>query len=499
MKAFLMYQDSDVDLEAPLPANEQDLRADLELDTLLRAMASGDTFLFEVARRSVLTPLQHPEEIAYRQAVLRDFVDQPDVIAQMYRIAVDSIEQERKVWGSLFRSPNSILYRSVQVLGVFVDGLKQLRRIADEHAGLFRSDGVTRLFGMLEKELDDDYFDTVESHLRELKFRQGTLMSARLGRGNRGTGYVLRRPNPKPRFTERLTTRSQPAYSFQISDRDEAGARALGELKDRGVNLVANAAAQSAEHVLGFFTMLRAELGFYIGCLNLRARLYEKGYQTCFPDAPASGTADLSFDGLYDACLALTTSDHVVANTLNANHKRLVMITGANQGGKSTFLRSIGLAQLMTQCGMFAPATSYRATVCDALFTHYQREEDTTMESGKLDEELSRMSTIAAHITGRSILLCNESFSSTNEQEGSQIARQIIRAVLEAGGRIFYVTHSFDLAGGLYQRGTDTALFLRAERKPDGQRTFQLTQGEPLSTSYGQDLYKQVFESTVAR
>ena len=83
----------------------------------------------------------------------------------------------------------------------------------------------------------------------------------------------------------------------------------------------------------------------------------------------------------------------------NADGKSLVMITGANQGGKSTFLRSIGLAQLMTQSGMFVGAESLQMNMCDAVFTHYKREEDRAMESGKLDEELARMSEIADHIT----------------------------------------------------------------------------------------------------
>ncbi len=97
-------------------------------------------------------------------------------------------------------------------------------------------------------------------------------------------------------------------------------------------------------------------------------------------------------------CLTLTTRQGVVGNDVCADHKSLVMITGANQGGKSTFLRSVGLAQLMTQCGMFVGAESLRVNVCDGVFTHYKREEDATMESGKLDEELARMSEIADHI-----------------------------------------------------------------------------------------------------
>ena len=91
------------------------------------------------------------------------------------------------------------------------------------------------------------------------------------------------------------------------------------------------------------------------------------------------------------------------------------------------------------------------------------------------------------------LLLGNESFASTNEQEGSEIARQIIRALLDCGIRVFFVTHLFDLAHSLYPGMGDSALFLRPERREDGQRTSRLLPGEPLSTSYGPDLYWRIF------
>jgi DNA mismatch repair ATPase MutS len=152
----------------------------------------------------------------------------------------------------------------------------------------------------------------------------------------------------------------------------------------------------------------------------------------------------------------------------------------------------------MTQCGMFVGAREFRASVRSGVFTHYKREEDESMEGGKLDEELARMSDIADHLTADSMLLCNESFASTNEREGSEIARQIIRALTEAGIRVCYVTHLYDLAESCYAANAGPApflraLFLRAERRPDGQRTFRLLPGEPLPTSYGEDLYRQVF------
>jgi len=149
----------------------------------------------------------------------------------------------------------------------------------------------------------------------------------------------------------------------------------------------------------------------------------------------------------------------------------------------------------MMQCGMFVPAQSFCANVCNGLFTHYKREEDVTMKSGKLDEELNRMSDIVDQITPNSMLLFSESFAATNEREGSEIARQIVCALLEKRIKVFFVTHLYEFAHGFYDKKMENAIFLRAERQPDGARTFKLSAGEPLQTSYGEDLYNKIFNS----
>jgi DNA mismatch repair ATPase MutS len=106
---------------------------------------------------------------------------------------------------------------------------------------------------------------------------------------------------------------------------------------------------------------------------------------------------------------------------MNCNGKPLVVITGANRGGKSTFLRSVGLVHIMMQCGMFVPAQTFRSGVCSGIFTHFRREEDATMQSGKLEVELNRMRTIVEAIMPGGVILLNEFFASTNEREGSEI------------------------------------------------------------------------------
>jgi hypothetical protein len=474
--------------------NDAVLTQDLELVTLWNAMAAGDEFLFEMAKRAVLSGLTDPDAIVYRQQVLADCLEHPEIVHQLYELAVEALDSERKVGGLWFRaSPDSILSRSVQVLKLHVDVLKRLRQIADEQAAIFRSEGFTRFFAMLGEELADDYLQAVEQHLRTLEFKRGVFESAELAKGFKGRRYMVRTPREQ-RWTERLPfgNRSE-SYSFTIPPRDENGFRSLEEIRGKGINLVANSVAQSADHVKSFFSMLRLELAFYLGCLNLHGKLTGKREPVCFPQPLATGQLTLTAKGIYDVCLTLHLESPVVGNEVNADDKSLVMITGANQGGKSTLLRSLGLAHLMMQAGMFVGAQSFRASVCSGVFTHYKREEDVAMESGKLDEELGRMSEIAGQITRHSLLLCNESFASTNEREGSEIARQVVSAMLRKQIKVFFVTHMYDLAHSFYTQQLGNALFLRAERQPDGRRTFKLAEREPLPTSYGKDSYERIF------
>jgi len=500
MKANLMHSDHDFDLGQELPAHSQALSEDLDLDVLCSVMANGDKQIFQLAKRALVSSLTTSGSIAYRQEVLSDCLENPSVTRELYSLAVGAVAEERRIWGLYSGSPQLVLSHALNVTRLFLNYLKALRRIADLRSGAFSSPGFTRFFKMISEELDDGYLRSIEKTLEELRFRHGMLISARLGPGNTAIGFVLRRPH-RGRWTGRAPLRKHPSYSFEIPARDEGGLQVLDGLRSRGLNLVANALAQSAEHIRSFFTMLASELAFYVGCLNLHDALSEIGAPSAKPEPAPAGRALLCADGLYDICLALRAQATVVGNDLRADAKHLVVVTGANQGGKSTFLRSIGVAQLMMQAGMFVPATRFRANISTGVFTHFKREEDPTMRSGKLDEELRRMSEIAGSIGPGCLLLCNESFSSTNEREGSEIARGIVKAMTDAHVKVVFVTHLFELAHSLYSdvagtKGLGAYLFLRAERLGDGRRTFRLVEGEPLPTSYGEDSYRRIFGGT---
>jgi hypothetical protein len=470
------------------------LAGDLELTTLLGAMANEDPFLYDVARRALLTSLDDPDAIRYRQDVLRDFLDRPELLVDLYAVAAEAVVQERRyVLSRLFDAPENTLHRATLDLKAYVVLLKRLRLIADAHSEDVASEGLSRFVRMLGTELGDAFFEEVAAHLRRLDLGNDARMSAALGSDLTSTDHLLHEPAlDRRRWYERFTTKPSRSFTCTVPYQDERGLTALGELRGRGVGLVADALAQSTDHILAFFHVLRSELGFFRASLNLHDRLVAIGSPACFPLPDGTGLT-LACRGLYDPCLALTTRRPVVGNDVEARGARLIVVTGANQGGKSTFLRSVGLAQLMAQAGMFAPADALALSPCSGLFTHFRRQEDATMTSGKLDEEFVRMSEIVDHLTPGALVLFNESFAATNEREGSHISREVVLALSESGVRAVYVTHLYDLAHGLHRDRLPGTVFLRAPRADDGTRSFRLVEGEPLPTSFGRDVYERVF------
>ncbi len=537
MKAHLLYSDRDFDFSVEPGLLHDDLAQDLELRIVLRTMAQGDRFLFDVSRKVVMASMGAVAMVRYRQAVLEDCLAHEDMVREMYALVVAALEDKRGIWS--FRSATSsiTLHGAVSQLEAFAARLRELRRIADDHVEEVSSTGFRMLFESIRRDLDDGYLELLRLHLRQLQFRDGVLMSARLGRDGTGEDYVLRSPRTRrARWRERVGLGPRTAYSFAIPPRDEAGMNELGDLTNRGLNHVANAAAQAADHIESYFSMLRAELAFYVSCLNLRAALRARGAPLTFPVPLASDSFRFSCTDLRDVSLTLQTEATVVGNDVEADGRPLVVVTGANSGGKTTFLRSVGLAQLMLQCGMFVTASSYRSSLHSAVFTHFGREEDASMRSGRLEDELCRLDAIVDAIvdadrdadreaTGdadadatvdadadatvdgdrdatvdgdrdaakrHALVLFNESFSGTNEREGSEIGRQVAEALLERGVSIFFVTHQYDLAHGFVTARSSTTRFLRAERALDGRASFRLVAAEPLPTSFALDVYRRV-------
>jgi hypothetical protein len=493
MKTFLMHPDRDFDAQPPSPKEPIQFAQDLELDVLLNTAAAGDRYLYDIMSAACAHAWTNDiATIRYRQGVLKDCLANPSIVRQFYAIAIEPFGRDRSWSFSLYgRDASSMVGSGVRTLQSCLDVLARLRKVCSANANSFVSQGFQQFFNTLDRDLDDPYLEAAQTDLNNLTFRNGLLLSTQVGDGGKGVGTMLRKPQPRDlSWVRRVLTPGPQSFTLQLHPRDEAGAQAFGELQNRGLRLISDAVYQSAEHVLNFLKALRAELAFYIGCLNLKEQLGRIGESIAFPEAE-EGQRRFACRNLRDVSLALTMGRTVVGNDVGANGKPLVIITGANRGGKSTFLRSVGLAQLMVQCGLFVTADAFTSSLHTGLFTHYKREEDRNMRSGKFDEELVRMSAIADDMRCGALVLFNESFAATHEQEGSEIARQVVSALLDNDVTVFFVSHMYEFARSFLN--DDQVLFLRADRGEDGSRSFRLSEAKPLPKSYGADLYERIF------
>ncbi len=488
MKGNLMFRNRDFNLKEEPCFGKDILIEDLQLKRMLHVMAQGDETVYAACNTALFCSLKSVEEILYRQENLRDALRNPDAVRRLYEITVETEKKRKDSWHWLSSAYlSSTLSSAVELMKIYIGMLMKLRRVADNNLPDFRSEGFRNLLTGFQQELNDDYLAEAHAHLNDLQDGDGILISAVPGNDLQGIHYVLRRKNRKG-----FWWRWRFAPSYTIAHRDDAGATDLERRCGCAANEATNALAQAAEHLEHFFATLRGELAFYVGCLNLANALGRLGMPIAFPKLLSINSKNRSWVGLYDVSLALVKDAPVVGNDLEAADKQLYLITGANQGGKTTFLRSIGQAQLMAQCGMFVGAKGFTAPIRNLVLSHFKKEEDVTLQSGKLEEELIRMSDAADHLEKNALMLFNESFAATNEREGSEISKQITKALVENGVEVFSVTHLYSYAAAFLC--SSQTQFLRAQRLDNGERTFRMISGEPLKTAFGEDLYRKIFE-----
>ncbi|MBL1073725.1 DNA mismatch repair protein [Nocardia sp. 2] len=460
--------------------NGPDLATDLGLDELFTVMAAGDEFLADVVRTIVPVSLTDIEVIRYRQRVLADCCADPAMLRALYAIAAEATTVRRYMGG---------LAVLLQPLEALIGHLRRLRRTCERYAASCTAPGLVRFRDTVRAQLDDDYLDSLEKHAAALYFEDGLLFSAALGVGNKPARIMLHEP-AKPAKRGLFGRRS--GSGFEATSHFEHNHDPLKPVIQPAIAAVTEVVARVTDNVQEFFRRLRTELAFYLGCVHLHERLTAMGAPVCFPDPAPMGAAALDCRDLRDTALALT-STAVVGNDITGAGITFLVVTGANSGGKSTFLRSVGTAQLLMQAGIFVPARTFTAGLRDGVFTHFVRAEDPTMTHGRLDEELARMRAITDALRPAGMLLCNEPFASTNDRDATAIATPILSALLASGVTVVLVTHLYDYAHQRHAAAHPTDLFLRPARTGDGARTYHLTPAAPEPTSHGDDVFAATF------
>lgn len=539
MNAYLLYEDRDwVNVEPYGDASS--IIQDLGLKTLfdaasrevvqeegrVKSIKQADPYLAETMRRVMMVPLQSREEIEYRQEILQDCLTREAFTCELYDVATRMMAQWDKLGrrtadktGS--RSPSAILMEDIQLIRLFADTLSSVKKLFEEHRERFSSRGLLSFYERLCEEFSEEVEQSLYQILEDVSFYVGgdeeekgqnrvrrpkIVLECGIGEGLKFSSVRLEQvtaeakkfynPNGAIAKLQKYRNKFVPD-SVQLQKNTELRDQAY-KLEYQVVRYVVSCCNPFVASFGPFFEQLRLQAAFYRGAVNLKQHMLRFGLGWCLP--VAGDRKDLRFRELKELVMCMEQRVNAVGNTCGIDDRLLLIVTGANQGGKSTFLRSIGVAQVLMQSGLMVAAESYESGIFPRLFTHFTRREDSAMNSGRLDDELRRMNQIVEQIAERggdgSLVLLNESFATTTEKEGSVIAYDIIRALTEAGVKVLTVTHLLSFAQRVYDEtgnrpGTEVE-FLCAERLENGTHTFRMIQHAPEMTSFGLDLYDEI-------
>lgn len=484
----------------------------------------ADRHLGGMLKQVMMVPLKTKEEIVYRQEILRDCMENMEFMESLYEISKDMTfrwealgKQQLDKPGSREKKAN--LLSRIEILHLFVNTLTGIKALCRRYDTL-RSPGLTAFCRRLEEEFGEEQEERIRGILSDIIFycdgqQEYSLKGSdsrkesisrmvldcsveegmKLGRIRLEEVSTITRKLRKRRgemtFREKVMTAfaQEPTLILKNVDLLED----LKQLNEQITAYIMDSFRPLMDDLKSFFEELYDQTAFYQACCNLFTRCRHSHIHLCFPEA--GGREQLHFQGLMEFCMAVYRGQKPVGNDCDGDGKKLLVVTGANQGGKSTFLRSIGIAQVMMQCGMPVCAEAYTSGIFPHLFTHFTRREDSAMNSGRLDEELGRVDGIIRHLGDGSMVLLNESFATTTEEEGSEIADDVIRAMVEAGVKVLTVTHLLAFARKMYERHLPETAFLTAQRKEDGTRTYKMIAGAPELTSFGLDLYEELIGS----
>lgn len=188
---------------------------------------------------------------------------------------------------------------------------------------------------------------------------------------------------------------------------------------------------------------LASEVEFVLACLHFKHRMEKSGLPMCYPTLTASTT--FTAKGCYDAALAADTfpadgkgnrfqRNEVVQNTVGLQgEERFIVVTGPNQGGKTTFARMVGQVHHLAALGCAVPAAEAEMSLADHIFTLFERQEDPGSQRGKLQDDLIRMRSILEAASRHSVVILNEVFTSTSTLDALDLARRVLEPLLERG------------------------------------------------------------------
>lgn len=450
--------------------------ADLDLPAVIRALAGRDRRREEFAT-AVLTDVgTGAEVIRYRQDVFEDLRRDARLAARLAAVLPALAELGRggeppasareEDWGILK------LTRRLADLALYVRAVADLRGALVEAEP--RSAGLRALAAELAAEAASPEFTALEQELPEMR--------ERVRQGESITIAINLKPSWEPESAAILSVGPRTPGPASIVDRLFHGhqppeARALTPLRRadpvqltnsdnvlfRDLRTLLEATAGPAVAALERYRALGAaklahlepEIAFYLQAVALAARLTEAGLPLCRPEVAPAAERTCRVCGGYNLALALRLMEgrdagprRIVPSDVvfDAQTGRIWILTGPNRGGKTTFIRAVGLIHVLFAAGLPVPGTAARISPVDMIHTHFLAPETAKPGEGRLDEEAERLAEIFSEATPQSLLLLNEVLAGTSQVEALALAVDAVRGLRLLGARCIYATHLHDLA-----------------------------------------------------
>ena len=461
-----------------------------------------------------------PEVIRYRQRTLADMARLPALgktLSEALPILCD-IEELRRLDTSGTLSGDSYLY-SITEIELYISCVEALRAGLLPLKGELESDAFLRLASVIEDLTESEYYRDLNEDLKRLSSRihevksitVGVNLDAQLRPKDAGVISINAETFKSGKVLDKILRMSFKNDAFtciadvvpfdrgQSENRREAMQTAFHSAIDQVFRSSVRAwRAIVGEYVLDntdFLLRILPEIEFVTRATELSRRLTERGYPVSIPEILPMQDRVFEARGLYNPSVAMQIEDEVVPNDFAFDKDgELYVLTGPNRGGKSVITCAVGLTQAMAQLGICVPAEQARISPVDAIFTHFPTGADDTIDKGRLGEECARLREILDAVTDQSLILLDESLSSTGAYEASFIASELLAGFSLIGSRGIFSTHLHELAASVDEINERTAAEggIRLDNlvagMEEGRRSFLIQRKRPDGKSYAADI-----------
>ena len=460
---------------------EPDCFPDLHLHEIVAAVTTGD--VNEHLKKFFNAPLDEVSNVDYRHQVFHDLERQET--RQPIQRFVDSIRTTRREVGRAAK-----LWHPLQRQGWLAHAVESYcRAITQLRDGLtgvtLASQGLQRFFDHVVEYTDSDTFRTLadgtaalHAQLHEIRYTvhiQG--LRVHVETFNDQSDYSVGVVDTFERFaTEVRDDYHVPFKSYpDMNHVEEQILECVAELYPEAFSLLAAYCDRNEHFIEPIIGRFEREVRFYLAYLDFAGRFSAAGLSFTYPEVTAEPGA-LSVVGAFDLALAIkSVADDrpVVSNDFRlSDAERILVVTGPNQGGKTTFARTIGQCAYLASLGCPIPARQASVMLPDHIYTHFERQETLATLHGKLDDELVRIHDILCSATAASIIVMNESFSSTTVNDALLIGTEVLKRIVELNCAAVYVSFLDELANL-----SPACVSMVGEVAPDDptQRTFTFT------------------------